>query len=208
MNTESINEMTEWFMGEYILMVNSEKNNFVELELPIASIDGVRLENIVVKLFQHSMDLIMVLRNCEYSDNISWFCCNRFINLLHSDIRQVDFDKRKEMCFTKDTINEAVKQLFKSIDNLRYNNFEGHFTEKSVKSLPFKSMSRLASLGKASVGKTFSECCVCYETTKTHLSKCNHVVCGRCVSNMKQPLKCPMCRVPISTDAEESEEEE
>jgi hypothetical protein len=210
MNTEAINEMTEWFMGEYIALVNGinssphivkqegRHGNIIVLEIPIDSIDGVKLEHIIIKLYKNSMDLIIVLKNHEYSEKITGYCDNRFFYVIRDEV--------KDECFTKETICTAIETIFKQISDLSFNNCDGHFTDKPLKPLPSKALASLGSLGKAKLSKGFGECCVCYETTKTHFSECNHVVCGRCVSNMKRPLKCPMCRAKI-IDYSESEEE-
>jgi len=211
-NQEEINQMTEWLFSKYIDLMSDRKTSnihhcgelkYIELEIPIDSIDGVRLEHMIVKMYRQSIQLIIVIRKCEYSDNISWFCPNKFMYPLGDD-----FKFCKDVCFTKDTIRKAMESIFNSIENLKYNNYEGHFTEEKVLPLPFKALAKMASLGKAKPGKGASECCVCYEHTKTHFSKCNHVVCGRCITNMNGHLKCPMCRVKISTEAQEDEDED
>lgn len=204
MNQEAIDEITEWTMGQYIAVVNDKDENSkasIDLELPISSIDGVRLEIIMVRIFYHKISLLIILRNCEYENNISWFCPNRVQDLIVMEKGQFI------TCFTKQGIKEAIEKLFESITNYKYNNYEGHFTLAKIPTQPHKALFKLATLGKATQSRGVSECCICYEATKTHISKCNHVVCGRCITNMNGYLKCPICRAKIGNESDEDEEE-
>lgn len=210
MNTTlSIDQFTEWAFNEYIEYVEFKdvnadimrSNESIDLDLPIDSIDGVKVHNVRLEIYSSVMRTIIVLENCEYSGNIKNYIPNRFETLMSNTTN----DKNKEVCLSKEGIREGIIKLFAYISALRYDNFNGHFTTFKKNTLPYKALCHLASLGKSkAVGEL--ECCVCYEATKTHFSKCKHSVCGRCISNMAtRNLQCPMCRAKISNEDSDDE---
>jgi hypothetical protein len=208
-NTEAINEFTEWAMVEYITYMNFKNENAsicrhnesIDLDLPIDSIDGVKVHNVRLEIYSYVMRSIIVLENCEYSSNIENYTPNRF----ETHFSNTTSDKSKEVCLSKEGIREGFVRLFDYISKLGYDNFNGHFTTFKKQTLPYKAMCHLASLGKSKTSGNM-ECCVCYEATKTHFSKCKHSVCGRCISNMSsRNLQCPMCRAKIYTENDDDE---
>jgi hypothetical protein len=94
---------------------------------------------------------------------------------------------------------------------IRYNVFNGQFEEKPKEKLPLKAMFKLSAMGVCKPSLTTQDCCVCYEATRTHFSKCGHTICGKCISHLPEKncaINCPMCRAKIQTSVEEEEEYE
>jgi len=226
-NQEEINQLIQWVFDEYVNAVKENegkeiKNTYspfqIELALPIESIDGVKLQKVSLRIFKHCIDMLLQINNHEYDNSIIWLC-----GTLCQDLIKIPTSKEgPDVYFAKHNIRSAIEKLFENITKYRFDRNMGHFVLHEVKPLPLKAMYKLASIGAAKTSQTWKECCVCYETTKTHFSKCNHTLCGKCVSNMScdhhGKLKCPMCRAKILTndeadwqreqeEAEESDEE-
>jgi hypothetical protein len=206
-NTEEITQLTEWVFKKYIVVVNEtdEKKNIEYLKIPIESIDGVKLADSDLRIQPTHIDFNLRPNNYEYS--ISHFYLPSFELTSYA---WVD-GKRPDIRFTKREIRYAVTKLFCLLQTMRYDVFCGRFQPNPVEELPLKAIFKLSAIGACKPSKTTGECCVCYEPTKTHFSKCGHTICGKCISNLPESkccsrINCPMCRAHIQTDEEVEEE--
>ena len=205
-NTEEINELTEWVFKKYIEVVNEtdEKKNITHLTIPIDSIDGVKLADRDLRIQPTLIDFMVRANNYEYA-------------ITHHDvIRRIELvsypwthNERPDIRFTKREIRYAITKLFLTMHTIRYNVFCGKFEVNPVEKLPLKAMLKLSTMGACKPIKSTQDCCVCYEPTQTHFSKCGHTICGKCISHLpekKYRINCPMCRAKIGTSEEEQEE--
>ncbi len=206
-NTEEITQLTEWVFKKYIKVVNEpdEKKNIEYLVLPIESIDGVKLADRDLRIQPTHIDFSMRAVNYEYAISHFYFHNIELISYPWSG------GKRPEIRFTKREIRYAITKLFCVLHTVRYNVFCGRFEVNPVEALPLKAMLKLSAIGTCKPLKTTAECCVCYEPTQTHITKCGHTICGKCISNLPEckccsRIKCPMCRATIQTDEEVDEE--
>jgi hypothetical protein len=207
MNTEEINELTEWAFKMYIKVVNEndEKKNIIALNLPIDSIDGVKLADKDLRIQPTYIDFMVRANNYEYA--ISHYEPSSFELVSYAWVN----GKRPDIRFTKREIRYAITKLFVIMHTIRYNVFTGQFEEKPKEKLPLKAMFKLSAIGACKPSMTTQECCVCYEATQTHFSKCGHTICGKCISQLPEKccrISCPMCRAKIQTSEEEQEEYE
>lgn len=205
-NTEEINELTEWAFKKYIEVVNEpdEKKNIIALNLPIDSIDGVKLADKDLRIQPTYIDFMVRPVNHEYA--ISYYECSSFelVSYPWSPI-----SGRPSIRFTKREIRYAITKLFVIMHTIRYDVFSGKFEEKPKEQLPLKAMFKLSAMGACKPSMTTQDCCVCYEKTQTCFSKCGHTVCGKCISHLPEKccyISCPMCRAKIQTSDEVQEE--
>lgn len=210
MNTEEINELTEWVFKKYIVVVNEtdEKKNIAVLSIPIGTIDGVKLVERDLRIQPTYIDFIIKPNNYEYS-------ITHFYNPYSSSIELLGYKwsngKRPDIRFTKREIRYAITKLFVTMHTMRYNVFCGSFEVNPKEKLPLKAILKLATVGACKPVKTTQDCCVCYEPTQTHFSKCGHTICGKCISHLPEKkcrINCPMCRATIQTDEEVQEQED
>jgi hypothetical protein len=221
MNADAINDMFQWAFDRYVTAVKemdadpkkAERCKYcpfqLELDLPIDSIDGVKLESAKFCIYRGAMQIRLKINNKEYTQSIAWFSDTKCESLVEIEggFRAVS---EMDAYLSKNAIKEGCEKLFEFIENVKFHNFDGYFTTDPIKTLPVKGMCKLASLGKSKAKKTVTDCCVCYEPTQTHF-ECNHTVCGKCISNMEcgyGKLKCPMCRAKITLDECREEEAE
>ena len=205
MNTEEINELTEWVFKKYIEVVNEpdEKNNIISLTIPMESIDGLKLMESDLRIQPTHIGFMLRPNNYEYAISNFYFPMVELVSYAWTSAG------RPEIRFTKREIRYAITKLFLVIQTIRYNLFTGRFEEKPKEKLPLKAMFKLSAMGAYKPSKTTQECCVCYEPTQTHFSKCGHTICGRCISHLPEKkcrISCPMCRAKIQTSEEVEEE--
>jgi len=207
-NTEEINQLTEWVFKKYIKVVNQtdEKKNITHLTIPIESIDGVKLAERDLRIQPTYIDLMVKPINYEYA-------ISHYHNPYISSIELISYPwtngKRPDIRFTKREIRYAITKLFCVLHTIRYNVFCGKFEVNPVEALPLKAMLKLSTMGACKSTKTTGDCCVCYEPTQTHFSKCGHTICGKCISHLPEKkcvINCPMCRAKIQTSEDEQEE--
>ena len=206
-NTEEITQLTEWVFKKYIVVVNEtdEKKNIEYLKIPIESIDGVKLADSDLRIQPTHIDFNLRPINYEYAISHFYFPNIELASYAWSG------SKRPDIRFTKREIRYAITKLFCVLQTIRYNVFCGRFEVNTIEELPLKAMLKLSVIGACKPVKTTQECCVCYEPTQTHFTKCGHTICGKCISNLPESkccsrINCPMCRVHIQTDDEVEEE--
>ena len=204
-NTEEIKQLTEWVFKKYIVVVNEpdEKKNIAYLVIPIGSIDGVKLADSDLRIQPTHIDLNLRANNYEYAISHFYFPNIELVSYAWTD------GKRPDIRFTKREIRYAITKLFCVMQTMRYNVFSGRFELNSVEELPLKAMLKLSTMGACKQVKSTQDCCVCYEPTQTHFSKCGHTICGKCISHLPEKkcrINCPMCRAKIQTSEDEQEE--
>lgn len=206
-NTEEITQLTEWVFKKYIKLVNEtdEEKNIEYLKIPIESIDGVKLADSDLRIQPTHIDFNLRPINYEYAINHFYFPNIELASYAWSG------GKRPDIRFTKREIRYAITKLFVTMQTLRFNVFCGRFEVNTVEELPLKAMLKLSLSGACKPTKTTGECCVCYEPTQTHFTKCGHTICGKCISHLPESkccnvISCPMCRTHIQTSEEEQEE--
>jgi len=209
MDNQSKTEIVEFLWAENIEHAGCESLGLINgipkpwyYDLPIGSIDGVKIEDPRIRLTQFGMILMFSIKN-------------GFNNLNHLNpsgdyilIRniRVDCDPINQTRLTKLSLIEGVDRLVEVVSKLRFDtDLAGFITSITNRALP-ESFKKLASLGKALPKDNLPECCVCLETTRTRFV-CNHHICGRCVSNLTK-LICPMCRENYEEDEDEDEDDE
>jgi len=205
-NNIAVQDLTKYITEKYIAYVNDEKRNSI-VYIPVGSIDGVKIGEASILIYKHNIELCIIPFNNVYDSAIRYYTDH---HLIHTISNPYSRDEEKHVCFTAANIQQAVESMFISLEELRWDNKRGRFLKiaELIEDIPLKAMYNLASMGKCKPDCNAAECCVCYDETRTHFKQCNHTVCGRCISNMKGKLKCPMCRVSINRNYEDSDEDQ
>jgi hypothetical protein len=203
MDEQSTNEMVDFFWMEYIrLNIDIEEKRTANwspsgfYDIPIVSINGVKMNIFRVRLSEYEMEVIFTIKNAD-NNNIAHLTNYREHTLIKQGRDGTQWDKER---FTKMRIREGVDKLVLLISSLDFNVRTGILSHGTIPNLP-KCFKKLASLGKAKCIED-TECCVCLEQTITHFKPCNHYICGVCVSQLNKMI-CPMCRADYQDDSDE-----
>jgi len=210
MDNQSKTEIVEFLWAENIEHAECESFGLANripkaryYELPIGSIDGVKIERAMIRLTQFGMMLEFSIKN-GFNDHIHHLFPRGEYILIENILVDEGFNNQNRL--TKLSLIEGVDRLVEVVSKLCFNTeVAGIIIDKIKRPLP-ASFKKLASLGKALPKDNLPECCVCLETTRTHF-ECNHHICGRCVSNLTKVI-CPMCRANYTDEAEDEDEDE
>tara|TARA_R110002126_G_scaffold188734_2_gene337104 strand:+ start:48 stop:704 length:657 start_codon:yes stop_codon:yes gene_type:complete len=198
MNEETINKLAEWLYIKYIDFVKNP-DTALFISLPIDKIDGVKIEHTTLRIETSRMELYYVIENHLYENDIKNFKAQNEKLIVFRHTPYKDFGGCLDECFTLEGLKHALSELNKYLSKLYFHNLGGYFTSTvNIADIPIKLLTGFLSVGVVKP-KILEECVICYEHTKTHFKKCNHVVCVRCISNMNKHITCPMCRACIKT---------
>lgn len=198
MNEETINKLAEWMHIKYIDYVKNP-DTALFISLPIDKIDGVKIQQMTLRIETSRMELYYVIESNLYEDDIKYFKAQNEKLIEHRATHSKENVGCLYECFTLEGLKYALRELNKYLSKLHFHNLGGYFTSTTnIADIPIKLLTSFLSVGVVKP-KNLDECVICYEPTKTHFKKCNHVVCGRCISNMKKNITCPICRGCIKT---------
>jgi len=212
MDTQSKTEMVNYLYTEYMRVCSSGYLNSMLYDVPIESIDGVKLDKARLRLSPFELELFVEIRNADNANLICLQDCGTYQIIKDTRnrgvIKEADPEPDEQTRLTKLSFVEGVDKLVDVISKLIFNVEYGRLVycvqNWGHPPLPdcFK---KLATLGKAEWKD--KDCCVCLETTNTRFAPCKHRICGRCVSNLNR-VTCPICRADYDCHESSSDDEE